>query len=161
MIYVFEKLVIFLFLLREIFSMLIFLFVRLLHWFFSSFETIFVHGISYTLIFCSRNVKLLCFSPYNLLHVGFSSRDMILADFWTWNLLLVDYFSKKLFVSWFMSLKNLLYLCFFFMKLVVCWYYFRGTCISIFLLVKPVLFVELWMCWFSFVKLNLSWYFSS
>ena len=98
------------------------------------------------------------FSSWNLLHVGvffvehdacwFCSWNLVFHDIFRVaraNLLHVDYFFKKLNVSLFIPLWNSLRVGFSLFE--------TGT--LVFLYVKPVLFVELVLFWFLFVKLHL------
>jgi len=123
------------------------------------------------------------FLPENCCMLVFSSRNMMHTDFCTWNFLHVDYFFKKLKISWILSLKNLLYFYFFFVKLADCWFLLfvilvhrsfswwnqfcswnllRADFCSLNLIYFDVFFRETCcMLINSFVKLNLSWYFSS
>ena len=88
------------------------------------------------------------FSSWNLLHVSFFVFVKHYADFCSWNLLHVYYFFKKLNVCWSVSSRNISFL--FSWKLLYVDFSLRETCTGIFILVKRILFVELLARWFLF-----------
>ena len=95
--------------------MLIFLFVKLVHWFFSSWSD-FVHGTCCALIFVRGTILVFILCSWNLLYVDFSSREnstwfsssrnwfcsrnFFCGDFCSWNLLRAEFCSWNWFYSW-------------------------------------------------------------
>ena len=167
-----------------------FLFVKLIHWFFT--------------LWC-------WFCSWNLLRADFCSWNLLRDDVGSWNLLHLDFSGRETCKSIFLLVKliffmELLVCSLWLVKFVTCWFFFswnfytdfspressfvRGTCCMlifvrdtcyrlIFLFVKLVhwffsnrfctckllradfLFVELVTCWFLFQTLVVSWFFSS
>ena len=129
------------------------LFVKLLHWFFSSwnwfsscslFGAEFVRETFCMLIFVRETCCMFIFLFVKLVHWFFS--------FWNW------------FCSW-----SCFFMLILFLELVTCWLLFvklfdhslPETWTLIFLLVKLILFIELVACWTLFVKLAANCFFCS